>query len=45
MSTDNFHIRTMCPSEVDIAIEWVRLEGWNPGIYDGECHYAVDPDG
>ncbi len=45
MTSDNFHIRTMRPSEVDIAIEWARLEGWNPGIYDGECHYAVDPDG
>lgn len=41
----DFTIRMMRPDEVDIAIAWAREEGWNPGIHDGACHYAVDPEG
>jgi GNAT superfamily N-acetyltransferase len=40
-----FAIRVMRPDQVNIAIEWARTEGWNPGIHDGACHYTVDPDG
>lgn len=38
-------IRNAAENEVPVFIEWARCEGWNPGIHDGECHYAVDPDG
>jgi GNAT superfamily N-acetyltransferase len=38
-------IRTMTRDEVDIAIDWARDEGWNPGIHDAESFYATDPAG
>ena len=38
-------VRTATKDEVPVFIDWARQEGWNPGIYDGDCHYAVDPDG
>ena len=40
-----FIIRNMRPGEVESAVGRAADEGWNPGLYDGECHYAVDPDG
>lgn len=41
----SYHIRTIRPDEIHIPIEWARDVGWNPGLYDAECHYPVDPDG
>jgi len=38
-------IRTIRPDEIGIPVEWARQEGWNPGINDAACHYAVDPAG
>ncbi|MDE4907641.1 GNAT family N-acetyltransferase [Methanogenium marinum] len=38
-------IRNATKDDVSIFIDWARQEGWNPGIHDGECHYAVDPAG
>jgi len=45
MQSKNFTIRVMTRAEVDIAIEWAALEGWNPGLYDAECFYQADPNG
>jgi ribosomal protein S18 acetylase RimI-like enzyme len=46
MNTDqDFSIRSMNRAEVDLAIEWAALEGWNPGLHDAECFYAADPGG
>ncbi|MEI8049313.1 MAG: GNAT family N-acetyltransferase [Bacteroidota bacterium] len=45
MQSKSFTIRVMTRSEVDIAIEWAALEGWNPGLYDSECFYQADPNG
>ncbi len=42
---DDLVIRTAREEEVPVFIEWARREGWNPGLHDGECHYAVDPAG
>ncbi len=36
-------IRPMTKAEVGVAVDWAEREGWNPGIFDGECYYAVDP--
>lgn len=42
----NYIIRTMTREEVSsIASEWAAIEGWNPGLYDAEAFYVVDPDG
>jgi hypothetical protein len=38
-------IEKMTRTEVDIAIQWVQSEGWNPGIHDADCFYHTDPDG
>ncbi|AFZ22961.1 acetyltransferase [Cylindrospermum stagnale PCC 7417] len=45
MSTDNYTIRSMNRSEVDLAIAWAAAEGWNPGKYDAESFYQVDKNG
>ena len=45
MQSKSFTIRVMTRAEVDIAIEWAALEGWNPGPYDAECFYQADPNG
>jgi len=31
--------------DVSFAIELAAKEGWNPGLRDGECFHAADPDG
>ncbi|MBQ4838040.1 GNAT family N-acetyltransferase [Pseudoalteromonas luteoviolacea] len=45
MDKDNFVIRTMHKSEVDIAINWAAQEGWNPGDCDASSYYSADPNG
>jgi len=35
----------MTRREVEIAIDWAALEGWNPGLHDADCFYATDPKG
>jgi ribosomal protein S18 acetylase RimI-like enzyme len=42
---DNFTIRPMNRSELDLVINWAAVEGWNPGIYDAECFYQADQQG
>jgi hypothetical protein len=38
-------IRTMRPDEISIAVNWAAAEGWNPGLADGACFAAADPEG
>ena len=38
-------IRTMRTDEIEIAIEYAALEGWNPGLHDASCFHAADPGG
>ena len=45
MQDKNYTIRTMSRKEVDIAIEWAAMEGWNPGLHDAGCYYSADPNG
>lgn len=45
MSSDNYVIRTMLRSEIDMAIDLAADEGWNPGLYDADSFFAADPDG
>ncbi len=37
-------VRPMAMPEIGIAIDWADSEGWNPGIHDGECYHAIDPE-
>lgn len=41
----NYLIRRMTEAEVQIAVDWARQEGWNPGLSDGTCFYRADPQG
>ncbi|MBG0803158.1 GNAT family N-acetyltransferase [Methylocystis sp. H4A] len=45
MNLEDIVIRRMSKSEVDRALDWAAAEGWNPGRYDAESFYAVDPKG
>lgn len=38
-------IRQMKRSELDLVMEWIAAEGWNPGLYDAESFYHTDPEG
>jgi GNAT superfamily N-acetyltransferase len=38
-------ITQMTRREVDVAVDWARREGWNPGVHDAECFYHTDPEG
>src|SRR5260221_8078100 len=40
-----FHTRTMRPQEIELAVDWAALEGWNPGHADAACFATVDPQG
>ena len=42
---DRLRIRRMTGAEVEFAIDLAAEEGWNPGIHDGRCFYATDPNG
>jgi len=42
---DRLRIRRMTRDEVEFAIDLAAEEGWNPGIHDGECFFATDPNG
>jgi ribosomal protein S18 acetylase RimI-like enzyme len=43
--TKELVIKIMSREEVDFAIELAVKEGWNPGLYDGDCFYQTDPKG
>lgn len=44
MSSLNYTIRNMTRNEINIAIDWAAIEGWNPGLYDAECFFTADPN-
>lgn len=41
----DYLIRPCKRSELDLMIDWAAKEGWNPGRYDGDAFYSVDPLG
>lgn len=45
MTQEQTTIRRMDKEDLAIAISWAGQEGWNPGIHDGACFYACDPEG
>ncbi|KQC16034.1 MAG: GNAT family N-acetyltransferase [Methanothrix sp.] len=42
---DEYTIRRMRRDEVELAIDWAAVEGWNPGLNDADCFYSADPRG
>ena len=45
MISDNYKIRVMSRDEIDIAVDWANIEGWNPGLYDADSFYQADKQG
>lgn len=45
MPEDSFEIAAMTRDEINVAVEWAALEGWNPGLHDAESFYAADTTG
>jgi len=41
----DYSVRVMRPEEMPMLLDWAATEGWNPGLYDGPCFHATDPDG
>lgn len=42
---DNYSIRVMNRQDMDLMIDWARLEDWNPGVNDAGCFHTADPNG
>ena len=40
-----YTMRLMKREELDLAVDWAALEGWNPGLSDAECFFSTDPEG
>lgn len=45
MYSEKVVVRRMDRNEVDLAVKWAAMEGWNPGLHDAETFYSADPDG
>lgn len=41
----DFEFRTMERNDLDLAVEWAALEGWNPGLNVADPFFAADPSG
>jgi hypothetical protein len=42
---DGWRIDTMTDADLELAVEWARREGWNPGLRDAACFGAADVGG
>lgn len=40
-----YKIRNATRKELDLAVQWAKKEGWNPGIHDADCFWAQDKKG
>lgn len=38
-------VRALTRAELDTALDWAALEGWNPGLDDAAAFHAADPGG
>lgn len=45
MSSAEFAVRIMTRRDMDMAVAWAAMEGWNPGIHDAESFFSADPNG
>nr|WP_245637007.1 GNAT family N-acetyltransferase [Azospirillum thiophilum] len=43
--TEGYRVRMMSRAELDLAVDWAREEGWNPGLQDAGAFHAADPAG
>ena len=40
-----FSIRNMKANELEVAVQWAKNEGWNPGLNDARHFFEADPNG
>ena len=45
MTLNNFQVKTISRSQIDMVIDWAAQEGWNPGIHDIDAYFAADKNG
>ncbi len=38
-------VKPMCKKELEMVFTWSAKEGWNPGKYEAEAFYAINPNG
>lgn len=38
-------VRSMSLADLQLALDWASVEGWNPGLFDAEPFLAADPQG
>ncbi|MBJ7899373.1 MAG: GNAT family N-acetyltransferase [Cyanobacteria bacterium RI_101] len=43
--SSSYQISALTAEEMTIPLDWAAQEGWNPGLGDGECFFAADPQG
>ena len=42
---NDFEIKTASQCDMQTLSDWALNEGWNPGLYDAENYFIIDPDG
>lgn len=45
VTMNDFEIKTASQSDMQTLSDWALKEGWNPGRYDAENYYVIDPEG
>jgi hypothetical protein len=45
VTTAAYQIQTMTEKDVQLAVDWARAEGWNPGLNDAQLFYNADQQG
>jgi GNAT superfamily N-acetyltransferase len=45
MEQSTVTVRRMNRKDLDLAVDWAELEGWNPGLHDADSFYVMDPNG
>ena len=45
MPMNDFEIKTASQSDMQTLSDWALKEGWNPGLYDAENYFVIDPEG
>lgn len=43
--SEELAIKIMRRLDLDVAMQWASLEGWNPGLHDADAFYHADPSG
>ena len=42
---NSYRIDALARDEKPLLLDWAAAQGWNPGLHDGPCFHAADPQG